>query len=112
MNPGTWRRSMHERPTDNGGRQTAQEVHIQLEAGDPEGMGFLRKWSGGFETPWDSSLDTASLEEATGARGGGVSKGNPIQTESGGQGTAKGESEAQGYSHLVVSGTDTLEKKR
>ena len=102
---------MHERPTDNGGRQTAQEVHSQSEAGDPEGMGCLRKWSGGFATPWDSSLDPVSLEEETGTGSCGVSKGNPVQTESRGQGTAKGESEAQGHSDLIVSGTDALEKK-
>ncbi len=102
---------MHERPTDNGGRQTAQEVHSQSEAGDPEGMGCLRKWSGGFATPWDSSLDPVSLEEETGTGSCGVSKGNPAQTESGGQGTAKGESKAQGHGDLTVSGTDALEKK-
>ncbi len=102
---------MHERPTDNGGRQTAQEVHSQPEAGDPEGMGCLRKWSGGFATPWDSSLDPVSLEEETGTGSCGVSKGNPVQTESGGQGIAKGESEAQGHSDFIVSGTDALEKK-
>ncbi len=102
---------MHERPTDNGGRQTAQEVHSQSEAGDPEGMGCLRKWSGGFATPWDSSLDSVSLEEATGARGSGVSQGNSIQTEPTSQRAAKGESKAQGHGDLTVSGTDALEKK-
>ncbi|MGA8831382.1 MAG: hypothetical protein WB554_07240, partial [Desulfomonilaceae bacterium] len=102
---------MHERPTDNGGRQTAQEVHSQSEAGDPEGMGFVRKWSGGLATPRDSSLDPVSLEEEIGTGSCGVSQRNPVQTESRGQGTAKGESEAQGHSDFTISGTDALEKK-
>lgn len=102
---------MHERPTDNGGRQTAQEVHSQSEAGDPEGMGFVRKWSGGLSTPRHSSLDPLSLEEEIGTGSCGVSQRNPVQAESRGQGTAKGESEAQGHGDFTVPGTNALEKK-
>jgi transposase InsO family protein len=102
---------MHERPTDNGGRQTAQEVHSQTEAGDPEGMGFVRKWSGGLATPRDSSLDPVSLEEEIGTGSCGVSQRNPVQNESRGQGTAKGESEAQGHGDFTVPGANALEKK-
>jgi hypothetical protein len=45
-------------------------------------MGFLRKWSGGLATPWDSSLDPVSLEEEIGAGAaeflkGGRAKPNP-----------------------------------
>ena len=72
---------MNERPTANGGRQTAQEVHCPSEAGDPEGMGFLRKWRGGLATPWDSYHDPVSLEEATGAGAAQVFQGNSIQTK-------------------------------
>jgi hypothetical protein len=47
---------MHERPTDNGRRQTAKEVHSQSKVGDSEGMGFYRKRGGGVPSLWDSSL--------------------------------------------------------
>ncbi len=76
---------MHERPTDNGGKQTAQEVHSQSEAGDLEGMGCVRKCSGGLATPRYSSLDPVSLEEEIGTGSCGVSQRNPVQTESRGQ---------------------------
>ncbi len=102
---------MHERPTNNGGRQAAQEVHSQSEAGDPEGMGFLRKWSGGLATPWDSSLDPVSLEETIGTGGGGVSQREPIQTEPAGKGTGKRESEAQRHRDFAVSRPDAVKKK-
>jgi hypothetical protein len=52
-----------------------------------------------------------SLEEEIGAGGGGVSQRGPSQTESRGQGTAKGESKAQGHGDFTVSGTNALEKK-
>ena len=80
---------MHERPTDNGGRQTAKEVHSQSKAGDSEGMGFYRKRGGGVPALWDSSFNPVSLEEEIGAGGGGVSQGEPIQTEPSGKGTGK-----------------------
>ena len=102
---------MHERPTDNDRRQTAQEVHSQSEAGDSEGMGFDGKRGGGLPALWDSSLDPVSLEEEIGTGGCGVSQRNPIQTESRGQRTAKGESEAQGHGDFTVPGADALEKK-
>ncbi len=46
MNPGTWRRDMHERPTDNDRRQTAQDqsqnqnYYMQLDGSLTQG-GFL-----------------------------------------------------------------------
>ena len=72
---------MHERPTDNDRRQTAKEVHGQSKAGDSEGMGCHGQWSGSVPALWDSSVNPVSLEEATGARGSGVSQGNSIQAE-------------------------------
>jgi hypothetical protein len=89
MNPGNWRRSMHERSTDNGGREGTQEVHSQSEAGDSEGMGCHWKWGGGLSTPWDSSPDPVSLEEEVGTGSCGIPEGNPVQTKSRGQGTPK-----------------------
>ena len=89
---------MHERPTNNGGRQAAQEVHSQPEAG-------------GLATPWDSSLDPVSLEEEIGAGGGGVSQRGPSQTKPANKGAGKRESEAQGHRDFAVSRPDALEKK-
>ena len=102
---------MHERPTDNSGRQTAQEVHSQSEAGDSEGMGCLRKRSGGFPTLWDSSANPVSLEEEIGTGSCGVSQGNSIQTEPTSQRAAKRESKPQGHGNSVISRANALEKK-
>ncbi len=102
---------MHERPTDNGGKQATQEVHSQSEAGDSEGMGSHGQWSGGLSTPWDSSPDPISLEEEAGTGGCGVSQGNSIQTEPASQRATERESKPQGHGDLTISGTDALEKK-
>jgi len=102
---------MHERPTDNGGRQTAKEVHSQSKAGDSEGMGFYRKRGGGVPALWDSSFNPVSLEEEIGAGGGGVSQRGPSQTKPASKGAGKRESEAQGHRDFAVSRPDALEKK-
>ena len=102
---------MHERPTDNDRRQTAKEVHGQSKAGDSEGMGCHGQWSGSVPALWDSSVNPVSLEEATGARGSGVSQGNSIQAEPTSQRATERESKPQGHSDFTISGTDALEKK-
>ena len=102
---------MHERPTDNDSSKAAQEVHRQSKAGDSERMGFNGKRGRGVPAQWDSSLNSVPLEEAIGTRGGGISQGNPNQTEPPSQRVAEGESEPQGYCDPAVTGTDALEKK-
>ena len=102
---------MNERPTDNAGRQAAEEVHSPAEAGDLERVGLDRKRGGGFPALWDSSHDPVSLEKKTGTGCGGVSQREPIQTKPASKGTGKRESEAQGHRDFAVSRPDALEKK-
>ena len=102
---------MDERPTDNEGRGSAQEVYSPSEAGDLEGVAINGKRSGDFSALWDSSHDPVSMEETIGTGSCGVSQGNSVQAEPRGQRTAERESEAQGHRDLALSGADALEKK-
>jgi len=98
-------------PTDDDGREAAQEVHPSTEVGDLAGMGINGQWSGCITSLWDSSYDPVSLEETIGARGCGVSQGDQVQMQPGDQGTSERESEAQGHRDVALSGADALEKK-
>ncbi len=82
-----WRRYMDGHPTDDDGREAAQEVHSSPEVGDLAGMGVNGKRSGCFTSSRDSSHDPVSMEETVGTRGRRVSQGDPIQTQPRGKGT-------------------------
>lgn len=98
-------------PTDDDGREAAQEVHSSPEVRDLARMGINGQWSGCFTAPWDSSHDSVSLEETIGTGSGRVSQGDPVQTQPRGQGTRERESEAQRHRDIALSGADALEKK-
>ena len=102
---------MYGYPTENDGEKAVQEIYGSSEAGDFEGMGIDEERGGGFTTPRYSSDDPVSLEEAIGGGGCGVSHGDPIQSQPGGQGTAERESAAQGHGDAAFSGADVVEKK-
>jgi putative transposase len=111
MGSGIWRRYMDGHPTDDDGREAAQEVHSSAEVGDLAGVGINGQWSGCFTSSRDTSHDLVSLEKTIGTGSGRVSQGDPVQTEPRGQGTSEREPEAQRYRDVALSGADALEKK-
>jgi len=62
-------RYMDGHPTDDDGREAAQEVHSSPEVGDPARVGINGGRNGCFTSSRDSSHDPVSMEETVGTRG-------------------------------------------
>lgn len=71
--PEFWRAAINELPTDNLGRQAAQEIYSKTLVGDSMGMGLRRKRGRDFPTIWDSVLGPVPLAKEAGRGGSDVS---------------------------------------